>query len=283
MVFEDLVTPLGAKKHPYKLFFLGLLFSVISFVFSLMIFKQEASLVMVFLVVVMSMPLVYFTFREEEEEDWTINKEDGILVEHSRALKFLLFLFLGFIVGFLVIYISLPDALVHQVFKTQLDTIQQINNNVSGSSINFSVFTTIFLNNLKVMIFCLIFAIFFGAGAIFILTWNASVISAAAGTYIRNTLSQYANIFGLSKVAIYFNVFVSGILRYMIHGIFEIAAYFVAALAGGIISMALINHAVKEKGFSKIAYDVSILMVIGIVLLIAGGLVEVFVTPLIFS
>ncbi len=282
MVFEDLITPTSAKKRPYTLFFMGLLFSIIAMVFSLLIFKSEASLVIVFLVVVMSMPLMYFTLREEEEEDWRIEREGGMLAEHWRAIEFLLFLFLGFIVGFLLAYIFLPDQLVHQLFKTQLATIEQINNNVSGSSVTVSAFGSILLNNIKVMFFCLIFAIFFGAGALFILAWNASVISAAAGTYIRAALSQYAGILGLQKAALYFHLFVAGVLRYMVHGIFEIAAYFIAALAGGIISMALINHAIKEKGFNKIAFDVSVLVLIGFILLVFGAIIEVFVTPIIF-
>ena len=130
--------------------------------------------------------------------------------------------------------------------------------------------------------FCLLFAFFFGAGAIFILAWNASVISAAVGTYFRQALAEYASFIGLGKVALYLNLFVAGIMRYMIHGVFEIGAYFVGALAGGIISMAVVNNDYRMLKYKRILTDVSILMGIALGLLIVGALVEVYITPLIF-
>ena len=68
----------------------------------------------------------------------------------------------------------------------------------------------------------------------------------------------------------------------MTHGLFEIIGYFIAALAGGIISMALVNHGTKAKGFRKIAIDVAILITISFIFLIVGSFVEVFITPLLF-
>src|SRR3989344_1097763 len=97
-----------------------------------------------------------------------------------------------FLVGILFATI-LPSDLAETVFSAQLDTIKAINTNVAkltGQAFDLSygmeAFVMIFLNNVKVLLFCLFFAFFFGAGAIFILTWNASVISAAIGTYFRN-------------------------------------------------------------------------------------------------
>ncbi len=282
MVFENIIGPESAKKSPTKLFFIGIFFAIIAVIFSLWIFKQQASLIMVFLVVIMSLPLVYFTFNQEEEEDWIIPTEGGIMREHTKAIKFLMYLFLGFTVGFSLVYIFLPEVLVQNLFSSQLETISRINNNVSGNSISNSTFFIILINNIKVMFFCLLFAFFFGAGAIFILAWNASVISAAIGTYFRNGLAEYAHILGWNKGAIYLQLFVGGLLRYLLHGIFEIAAYFFAGLAGGIISIALINYGIKNKGLKKITIDVSMLMSVAVGLLIIGAVVEVFVTPLLF-
>ena len=306
MVFENLIGPVSAKKHPFKIFFLGIFFAFTAAAFSMWIFKQEASLVMVFLVVLMSMPLMFATFREEEEEDWVIDTESGILKEHGKAINFMFLMFLGFVIGFAFIYVVLPENLVSTLFGIQLVTIDSINSNVvknldaqrssmfigkfsgidgdvvSGKLTSSEAFSLILINNVKVMFFCLIFAFFFGAGAIFVLAWNASVISAAIGTYFRNGLANYAHIIGLEKVAVHFQLFVAGTLRYMTHGIFEIVGYFLAALAGGIISMALINHGTANKGFNKIAIDVSVLIVIGLIFLVVGSFVEVFITPALF-
>lgn len=283
MVFEDLIKPWDAKRHPVRLFFFGLIFAAIAIAFSLWIFPEQASLVSVFLVVLMTVPLMYFTLRDEEQEDFKSSKELWLLREHGKAIRFLLYLFLGFVVGFSLFFIFSPESLVQQVFDLQLKTINNINNNsVSGGSFVYNTFFTIFTNNLKVLFFCLLFALFFGAGAIFILAWNASVISAAVGTYVRNGLAKYAALAGMNNLAVHFNLFVGGLLRYMMHGIFEIASYFIAGLAGGIISMAIVNSSVRMIKLRRVIKDSSLLVFIAILLLFVGALVEVFVTPLFF-
>ena len=65
----------------------------------------------------------------------------------------------------------------------------------------------------------------------------------------------------------------------MTHGIFEIASYFIAGLAGGIISIALIKHNLKKE---KVFYDALVLMLISAGLILFAGLVEVYITPIFF-
>jgi uncharacterized membrane protein SpoIIM required for sporulation len=124
----------------------------------------------------------------------------------------------------------------------------------------------IFANNIYVLIFTLIFSLIFGAGAIFILAWNASVIAAAIGIFSKLEL-KYLPL---------------GLLRYMIHGLPEIAAYFIAALAGGIVSVAIIKHDTKTKKFWSILQDSLNLIIIAIIILFLSALIEVFITPILF-
>ena len=119
----------------------------------------------------------------------------------------------------------------------------------------------------------------YGVGALFILTWNATVIATAAGIFIRENLSTLGSSIGAISVAKYFNLFSLGILKYMVHGVFEIMAYFVAALAGGIISVAVIKHNLKED---RVIWDATELIALSLALLILGTFVEVYVTPALF-
>jgi uncharacterized membrane protein SpoIIM required for sporulation len=73
-----------------------------------------------------------------------------------------------------------------------------------------------------------------------------------------------------------------GLARYMIHGIPEIAAYFVGALAGGIISVAIIRRDLKGERMWRIFQDALILMLIAVAILIVAGLIEVYITPVLF-
>ncbi len=274
MVLESLIFPKKAEHNPKELFFLGALYASFGALLSLWIFKSEASMIMVLLTVVACIPLMYKTLKREEKKDTLINEERILLREHGKALKFLMYLFFGFIVAYSLWFVFLPQDLASILFKSQVATIQQINSKVISDTISENVFFQIFFNNLKVLFFAILFAVFYGAGAVFILTWNASVIGAAIGDFAKNRLA------GISS---YFISIPLAIGRYMTHGVFEILAYFIGGLAGGIISVAIINHDINSDKFKFILRDSLDLIILSIILLILGALVEVFVTPIIFS
>jgi len=73
-----------------------------------------------------------------------------------------------------------------------------------------------------------------------------------------------------------------GLLRYAIHGIPEIASYFIVALAGGMVSVAVIKHETGTERFWEILHDSLNLIIIAVVVLFIAALLEVFVTPLLF-
>ena len=283
MVLESLLNPLKAEKRPWEMFFLGFVYSSIAILLSLWIFRDQASLIMVFLTVMACVPIVYNTMKLEESKDLEISKESTLLREHNKAIIFLMFLFFGITLSFVAWYIFLPSDTLNLVFDKQTATIQSINNQVSGNAYQqFSTFTRIFLNNIKVLAFATLFAFIYGAGAIFILTWNASVIGTAIGNFIRSNLSQYAGLLGFEKFASYFNVVSIGLLRYILHGIPEILAYFYGGLAGGIISVAIIKKHYKDERFSHIVFDISELLVIALAFLLVAALIEVYITPILF-
>ena len=283
MVLESIINPLKAVKKPWHMFFIGGLYALVAAFLSLWIFKQHASLVMVFLTVVAAVPLMYSTMKREEKADVDLKEERKIMREHFAALEYLVFMFLGFVVAYSLLFIFLPSGIVESLFSTQTQTIQAINARVTGSAISAStIFGQIFFNNIKVLMFCLFFSFFYGAGAIFILTWNASVISAAIGDFVRVRIADIASSVGAVNVFNYFHIFSLGLLRYFIHGIPEIAAYFVGGLAGGVISVAMINHDIETDRFKTIMMDALDLALLAVAILFIAALMEVFITPLFF-
>ena len=93
MVLESLVSPEKAEKNPMSMVIYGFIFTSISIILSLLIFREEASMVAVFLTVMISIPLVYSTMKFEEDEDLKINNERALMKQHWKALKFFIFLF----------------------------------------------------------------------------------------------------------------------------------------------------------------------------------------------
>jgi stage II sporulation protein M len=276
MVIESLVNPFKAERTPWEMFFVGMFYSSIAVLLSLWIFKPHASLVMVFLTVTACVPIMYGTMKLEEKKDMEIDDEKILIKEHGKALSFFIFLFLGITISFTLWYIFLPADLTHTLFSIQTKTISDINTQITGQGINsLPLFSKIFLNNVKVLMFCLIFAFVYGFGAIFILTWNASVIGTAIGNFVRSNIST-------PNIALYFQVTSLGILRYMLHGIPEILAYFVGGLSAGIISIAIIRHDFRSKKFQHVLLDSTDLLLLSLALLLIAALIETFVTPVLF-
>ena len=115
----------------------------------------------------------------------------------------------------------------------------------------------------------LAFSLIFGAGAIFIIAWNASIISTVISYSIKYRITHLP----------------SGLLRFMVHGLPEIAGYFVAAMAGGMMSLALssfIRKNLSKDNLLKVMQRALYLIIIAIILLVIAALIEIFITPLFF-
>jgi uncharacterized membrane protein SpoIIM required for sporulation len=223
------------------------------------------------------------------------DKEDSNHVKISASLIILA------IIAFIAVGTINEPPNLSRTFDAQIVTLNALGNSVTGQATDlaqvpteavpemtgevsgrFAHFLRIFSNNLKVLLFCILFSFLYGSGAIFVLTWNATVIGVAIGNYIRSNLAAAAQSAGLTKVAEYFAVINIGLLQYTIHGIPEILSYFVAGLAGGIISIAVIRHDFKGRKFEHIVLDAADLVLLSLALVFIAGILEVWVTPFIF-
>lgn len=287
-MLESIINPKRAEKNPWKMFFVGLVYASLSLLLVYWFFlgdpilSKYSGVMVVTFSVMFSLPFMYFIIKREEKQD-EVSVGGGFFEVwnmHSDAIYALMWLFFGFIVAFSFWYIILNDP---GLFNAQVGTYcsinspQNVNSCIAGyipvggvtgaiSSSNSLRLLSILENNSLVMIFTLIFSLIFGAGAIFILAWNASVISASIGIFTKYNVVDIP----------------LGIARYMIHGFPEIAAYFIVALAGGILGVGLARHGIRDKIFLKIVQHTAFLILIAFLLLIVGGLMEVYLTPLLF-
>ncbi len=280
MVLESLFNPFTVKKKPWEMFGAGFFYSFVGLILSYFVFRDSAGLLTVFLIVLATLPLIYTTIKNEEELDLKSNKETFLLKEHTKVLAFLIFLFLGITVALTLAYVVLPTEMVNSIFSVQHDAIGKVNSHIQGDAIRFNLFAKVFFNNLKVLFFCIVFSFLYGSGAIFILTWNASVVAAATGHLFKTELAQVASSVGLPTFGSYVGIASFSFFRYMTHGLFEMASYFVAGLAGGIISIALIKHNLENE---KVLIDALDLVLLSLGILLIAGLMEVYVTPIFFA
>jgi len=256
----------------------GIVYTIISIILSIWIFKSQTSLLYLFFVVLASAPFIYREIANEEKEDINITDEAKRLKSHSRVLGLFLFLFFGITIGTALSYIFLPIVTGNDnIFSLQENVISQVRG-PTGNVAHLTVLKIILLNNFKVLLMSLIFSFLYGFGAIFILTWNASIIGVAIGSSILSGLNAMGMSIALSDVA---NLVSLSLVKYFVHGIFEIAGYFTIGLAGGIISYSIIKDDFNERNIKAIFTDVYELILISIVLIISGSLIEVFIKPVI--
>lgn len=285
-MLEMLLNPRKAERRPWEMFFVGAFYASVAILLVNWVFSQDAVLsrysgiLVVTFTVMLSTPFIYYAIRLEERK---ITHQKGmfmLLKEHTHVIYVFMWLFLGFVFAFSVWYSILSSSLS---FGAQIETYCMINRpstfedcvslySARDSSLSTAYATSserllaIFSNNIFVLIFTLIFSLIFGAGVIFILAWNASVIAAAIGIFTKTKLSMLP----------------IGMAKYMVHGIPEIAAYFIVALAGGIISSAVIRHEMGTENFWDVLQDSLSLIISAVVILFVAGLIEVYITPVIF-
>jgi uncharacterized membrane protein SpoIIM required for sporulation len=217
--------------------------------------------------------------NREEKEDERVKDIKGVWNIHKDAIFAFVWLFFGFVVAFSVGGIFFQEE---NIFNPQVEAYCEITKPMSfelcvdeysgdskftGSFSREAKMVSILQNNLNVMAVSFFFSLIFGAGAIFILAWNASVIAAAVGIF-----SEYK----LINMPL-------GLLRYMIHGFPEMTSYFTIALAGGIVGVNLTRNKLESKKSLRVIGNSLLLIFISFVILFAAAFIEVYVTPLIFG
>ena len=288
MVLESIVKPAKMEKHPSEMILVGLAYSTLGLFLAYYIFPDYASLSAVFITTIPLIVVMINTVKYEEKKDMSIHEERFLIKEHGKALSMLFYLFMGMVLSYSFWFTVLPGDYVASLFDYQREIISFIQGldepeaPAVGNYINgMASFERILLNNIVVLFFCILFSFLYGAGSIFILTLNASIIGVAVGSHVRDYLSQAVFSSSSALVYTYFKYSLSATFCYMFHGVFEISAYIVGGLAGGIISVAVVNHDFRTKEFWHIVVDSSDLIVLSLILLLMGAATEAFITPMI--
>lgn len=286
-MLEMIINPKEAEKGPWKMFFVGLVYASLSIVLVHWFFGNDPGLAkasgmtVVAFCIMFSLPFMYYMIKREEAQDEEVEGFFRVWRVHKDAIYSFMWLFLGFVIAFSFWNIVLQNP---NLLNFQIDTYCRINSpgsveeciekysftgqmlDETGASTRGGRLLSILENNVYVMIFTLIFSLIFGAGAIFVLIWNASVIAAAIGIFTR---------YNITEIQI-------GVARYMIHGFPEITAYFITALAGGIFGVGALRNGIRNQRFLRVIENVIILLFIAILILVIAALMEVYITPAFF-
>jgi stage II sporulation protein M len=266
-MFNILFNPKKAERHPLEMMIIGIIYSSISILLASIIFLDYATLVMVFFTVLSCFYVIQSAIKLEEKKAKDYKSERWVLSEHFKLINLFLFLFLGFVISFCFWTIVLPQEKVDILFSLQHSVVEGIKTMSStGNTYLNESFLIIFENNIKVLIISLLFAFFYGAGAIFVLVWNASVMGYVIGNIAKNILGIKALPLVLTK--------------YFLHGIPEMLSYIVIVLCGGIIYTAISRGDFFKEGRAKrLIIDILALISLSLILLLLAALIEVYISP----
>jgi uncharacterized membrane protein SpoIIM required for sporulation len=241
----------------------GVLFSI-QLSYQIQISGNLLNLTGLFAVIFTIIPSVYFLtmfIKKQErmdEKDIARHYEKGFWMRHDKDILIFLFYFFGLTFSFAFWAFMLPPG-TFQIQTLKIQEIRVLAGNVlagSAASTDMMSFTRVFLNNLQVMSFAFIFSLLFGAGAVFIVVWNASIL----GVYIGRLSETIFHIPGVS-------------LSFLPHGIPEIAGYLMAGLAGGIISAAIIRGH-KMEIVMGVILDSLKLLGLALLFILLGAMIE---------
>ncbi|MDO8655998.1 MAG: stage II sporulation protein M, partial [Nanoarchaeota archaeon] len=236
------------------------------------VFRSYVSIVMVSFTAIAAIPFVHNALKSEEEKKVKL-PHANLLQKHWQIVVMFTFLFIGYVTTFVTLFVLLPDQMVEQIFQAQVGAITHVQNTVTGNFLNLAQsIGLILLNNVKVLILCIVFSLAYGAGAVYIFAWNASVMGAAIGEAIRIGIRD--------NTSTALQIVSSNLAGYFVHGIPEMIAYFTAGIAGGILSMAVVKEGFSHLKLKKSWKDPLYLVGFALAILILAALLEVFISPM---
>ena len=238
------------EKRPEYAFALGILFSTIGMAMSVLIFKNSPSFPAVFLTTLAAAPVAMRIIKKKE-------KSKDLYERYKSVITVYAYLFFGMAVSFAIWFSILPASFTSILFKEQL-----LKFTVGYFTFQRAELFAIVLNNIGLMFFFFLMSLFYGAGSMFLLAWNASILGTMWGNTIKGALSVISTGEAVVNTLLAF--------PYLFP---EVAAYFFAAIAGGILSLN-IN---KKQKFDKVFGESILLLLTSAGLIIVSGIIETII------
>lgn len=266
MVLEEILNTIG-KRKAYS-FFLGLLYVFISYGTASIFFPNNVSITMLFFITLLLVPSAIKLISKEEEQE----RKHGLkhfVKDHTTIIEILLFLFIGIFIGYFILgfTVDFDDASSYQknFLESQGITKEKITSFMQDDQPKLNKFLNIAVSNLSVCLIAFVLSFFYGIGALFLIVLNASIFSTFIITvtqHIGKTTQEILTILGI----------------FSIYAIPEVGGFLLAAIAGGVISKAVIKEKIGSMRFKNVVKDATILLLLSFVVILISALLEVFVT-----
>ena len=273
MVLEHIFPEDWLEKRAWFAFVLGAGYSLVGILIASILFPGDPALVAVAFTSLLLLPELYKMFEMEERKE---RMEKAVTFkalwrDDIDLVKIYIFLFLGILIVYSFATIILPSFETNTLFREQLEI--RLGQGFAGQAVagvfGTDLFWSLLSNNFMVMLACFFLALLTGDGAIFLITWNASVW----GTIFGFTAKSASMISGQHP----FLVFATVMVIVFPHMMIEAMSYFLAAISGSVISKDVLLEKLDSDRFMEVFSFNLYLLFAALVFLVLGCLVETFV------
>jgi len=282
MVLELLINTDKLRQSPGLMFFDAVILTAISILFAIFLFpKTNTSIAVLAFITIGAVPLFNKLYSHDS---YLLNFDKPFFKRHKTTIYLLLWFFLGIFATYVGAYFVLPHGASVNVFSAQfgeLDGIAQLQNSIStgnlvGHSLNYSKFKEVFflilINNLLVVLSATLLSFFYGAGGLFLIAWNSSILAAVIS---QNITLSFAGVSG-GAISIFTGIAntILNFFSYLPHGLPEILAYFIVSVTGAILARDLFRG-LFTTDFKWVALlDFMHMFLLALLFLAIGALIE---------
>lgn len=261
--------------HPLIAFAIGAIYPLLAFAIAWLFFRDAPSVPMLFLISLLIMPSLMKVLRWEERQE----RKRGLrhfFRNHSRIIEIYLFLFLGIFASYLVLGLlfGTDGVLQHQggmLREQQGLSIPAINDFLATAfTPTTAQFLAVLESNLLTLLLLFGLSFFYGAGAIFLIVLNASVFAAFVLSILDALAQQMVSIWSVLGI-------------FAIHMLPEVFGFLLAAIAGGVVSQAIVSEKFSSPKFKNVFRDALVLVLIASACIAVGAALEVYVTTRVFQ
>src|SRR3989344_249635 len=266
------------EHRPYIAFVFGLFYTIVGYIAAAIFFKDYISIAMLFLSTLLVVPSLMKLLEIEEKRE-SIYGLRNFFREHKDIVEAYIFLFIGVFIGYLLLGFFISGEHYASVFEVQRNFLidqEGLSAELIGSFMNapfepsMSDVLCLITNNLMVSIILFVLSFLYGAGAIFLILFNASIFASFITFVIQYLADKTSEAFAIIGV-------------FSIHMLPEVAGFLLAAIAGGVVSKAVLREKIGGKGFSYVIGDATALLFLSCLLIIIAAFIEVYATTFLFK
>ncbi len=265
MVLEQFLDRKIVVRHAPFVFVLSAIYVFVAYAVQQLYFPDQSLATVLLLTILLVPSLHHLIVVEEKMESKGVSH---FWKRHRITIRCFIGAFLGMLAGFLILGAVNPDSLGYQIAQLEQEHLKPdvISKFTTTAYIpDVTTVMAVFSHNVWYLLIGFVLSIFYGAGAVFLLTYNASFFAA----FIIGLFNRWAGAMQMTSIA-------------LLHMLPESTGYILTAMAGASLSRAIIHEKLTGNAFKNVLKNDIKLLLLGLLLVLIAAFIETYVTATAF-